>query len=970
MKIKMKINAKMLIYILSTSVLIFAISVGYISMQTRKLALKDAEKLASRVAQLNALKIEKDLSQDLSVLHTLAAAFRVYKDMPEKEWKDMFLKMYYEVYQENPDFYKLWDSWELNQYDSTWTKDYGRFAYTVFKQDGVIKHSESIRSMDGDNELYGKIKRLSCDMLWEPYWDAFVEQSEVKKFMTSLSSPIYKNGQFAGIVAADIIMDKFQLMVQQIKPYENCTAFLTSNEGIIVGHPIESLIGKPFTEFAPEYENQFNLMDQIKQGKSNTFIGYDQNNKKVLITIAPVVIGDSNTPWSLGLIIPVKVILKEANLTQMGSLIVSLFGILLLSAIIFVIARNMSGSLKKTTTILEKLSIGDIEDVENLEINSGDEIAEMASSVNLLMEGLNKTTVFAEQIGEGNLKAEFVPLSQKDLLGNALLKMRQSLVHAEEEEKNRRIEDEKQNWATEGLAKFGEILRTSSNNIEGLAFNIMSNLINYLKVNQGALFVVDDTNESDLILEMKSAIAYGRRKFIKKQVAVGEELVGRCAFEKKTIYMTDIPQSYIQITSGLGTANPTALLLVPLVLNESIFGVVELASFKPIEKYQIDFVEKLGESIASTISTVKVNEKTSLLLKQSKQQSEELAAQEEEMRQNLEELQATQEEAARREFEATGVIKALSSTAFTVEYDLDGTILSANDKYTNLLGVSQEQIIGKKHSDGYEFTPEMKANYDLFWGDLRRGVSKKQTNKVNYNGKELWIEESYTPIVGQNEDKPYKILKIGFDITSQVLREKELKFQKSEIEKETNELEKYKSTIALLEEKIKTLETRETPKTDKGPVGKPVVPKSEKNPEPEPSTDELILWDQDFVVGINELDEQHKQLVNLANQVHQAFVQNKNKKEIKEIIRSLIDFASYHFGNEEQYFEQFGYEKAKEHIALHKAFVKELTSLQNEYSSGKLKFTDKTMKFIREWLPEHFMKVDVLYIDLFKTNGL
>jgi PAS domain S-box-containing protein len=87
--------------------------------------------------------------------------------------------------------------------------------------------------------------------------------------------------------------------------------------------------------------------------------------------------------------------------------------------------------------------------------------------------------------------------------------------------------------------------------------------------------------------------------------------------------------------------------LVPAILNDEVFGIIELVSFNKFEPYQIAFIEKIGESIASTISNARVNDRTNKLLEQSKQQAEELAAQEEEMRQNLEELQATQEEVAR-----------------------------------------------------------------------------------------------------------------------------------------------------------------------------------------------------------------------------------------------------------------------------------------------------------------------------------
>ena len=183
------------------------------------------------------------------------------------------------------------------------------------------------------------------------------------------------------------------------------------------------------------------------------------------------------------------------------------------------------------------------------------------------------------------------------------------------------------------------------------------------------------------------------------------------------------------------------------------------------------------------------------MLEQSKGQAEELAAQEEEMRQNLEELQATQEEAARREYETTGIINAVGVVAFTVEYDVEGVIVNCNNKFADMLGLSPEQIIGQKHSQGYEFSDEMKASYDKFWNDLLKGKTIRQTNKIKMNGREAWIDETYTPIKNQSDGKSYKILKIGFDVTEQIQKENKIKDQEIKIKRESMLLSEYQDRI-------------------------------------------------------------------------------------------------------------------------------------------------------------------------------
>jgi PAS domain S-box-containing protein len=228
--------------------------------------------------------------------------------------------------------------------------------------------------------------------------------------------------------------------------------------------------------------------------------------------------------------------------------------------------------------------------------------------------------------------------------------------------------------------------------------------------------------------------------------------------------MTDLPQDYIEITSGLGGSNPDSLLVVPLKMEDQVYGVIEIASFNKFENYQIEFVEKVAQNIASTIQSVKVSIQTKELLEKSQQQSEEMAAQEEEMRQNMEELQATQEEAARKGAEMGSLINALENSSCIVEYNPEGFITKVNDNYLNLLNLSRAEVIGTHHSDKMDFTNKQKKEYNKFWNDLKKGITKKEKSKFIVNDKELIFVEVYTPVMN-DEGKVERILKISNEIS-------------------------------------------------------------------------------------------------------------------------------------------------------------------------------------------------------------
>jgi GAF domain-containing protein len=265
---------------------------------------------------------------------------------------------------------------------------------------------------------------------------------------------------------------------------------------------------------------------------------------------------------------------------------------------------------------------------------------------------LESMTSFANHIGQGNYEYTLaIDEHEKDSLAKALINMKEKLNSVAEE-------DKKRNWINIGFAKISEIIR-NNNHTDDFYFSMVSFLVQYLNANQGGLFIINNQNENDKFIELKACLAYERKKFLQKRIEIGEGLIGRCMQEAASIYMTQIPENYITITSGLGEANPSCLLLVPLKVNTEIFGIVEIASFNGLAPYQIEFVEKIAESIGSAIAGVKMNERTKLLLEKAQQQAEELRAQEEEMRQNLEELATTQEEMLRKEREYMQIIETL-----------------------------------------------------------------------------------------------------------------------------------------------------------------------------------------------------------------------------------------------------------------------------------------------------------------------
>ena len=339
---------------------------------------------------------------------------------------------------------------------------------------------------------------------------------------------------------------------------------------------------------------------------------------------------------------------------KIAEAVIVLFSIIaLLSVAILVFlyrdSRYIVRSIKMLRRYIVKLGKGELPD--EIEIKGTDEIEDMKQSVNTLTENLKSTRDFVIEVGNGNFEKEINVFNGEGELGSNLINMRKKLLQVSSERAQQNKESERRNWTNEGIGLFAELLRKNNNNIEDLSYDIIKHLVKYTKSNQGGIFIKNQKLKEKITYDLKAAYAYDRRKFVDSSIIIGEGILGTCAIEAETVYMTDIPDNYLEITSGLGGANPNCLLIVPLKREQEVLGMIEIASFKEFEKFEIKFIEKIADSVASHLYFVQMNMKTNELLEKTQSQAEEMAAQEEEMRQNLEELTVTQERLASREQE-------------------------------------------------------------------------------------------------------------------------------------------------------------------------------------------------------------------------------------------------------------------------------------------------------------------------------
>jgi hemerythrin len=134
----------------------------------------------------------------------------------------------------------------------------------------------------------------------------------------------------------------------------------------------------------------------------------------------------------------------------------------------------------------------------------------------------------------------------------------------------------------------------------------------------------------------------------------------------------------------------------------------------------------------------------------------------------------------------------------------------------------------------------------------------------------------------------------------------------------------------------------------------------------------LITWEEDFSVGVKEIDQQHQKMIEILNNLYNLVSANDfSDQKIGEILKELVDYADYHFSTEEKYFKQFEYEKTVEHIQIHDDYRKRVAEMKEQYESGQHNniLSDLSV-FLNSWWIWHINNTDKDYTQSFHDHGL
>ncbi len=390
------------------------------------------------------------------------------------------------------------------------------------------------------------------------------------------------------------------------------------------------------------------------------------------------------------------------------------------------------------------------------------EFTDVFSKLNKLNYKINEISEFVNHLVKDNYEIKFKDYNKQNILELSLVKLRDKLKENIELNKKQQKEEQLRQWSADGQAKFNDILRESSSGMKTLTEASLINLVKFFNAAQGGFFILNDDVQPP-VLELTSAFAYDRIKALTKTINLGDGIIGMCALEKNTVWLNNVPEGYMEIESGLGEAPPSNILIVPVKTEDSLLGIIEIASFNKFNNNEVKFIENIAENIASTLETTKISDRTSGLLEETQKKSDELAMRDSEMSEKIVELREAQKETRRSETEMSGLITAVDKVLFKLELSIKGRILTANNLFLNKINFRPDEL---KIKNFIELVDELdKKEFDDIFNRIKNNESvQKNITLVSKQNSKIRVLSLFTAIKN-DADQIVRILFLGDNIS-------------------------------------------------------------------------------------------------------------------------------------------------------------------------------------------------------------
>lgn len=764
----MSIRNRLLVSGFGVCLLVFLVATLIVSVQLEDQQSTDALAKGHLVAANQAQKIARPLQKAMTTARLLADAMVGVTPSSAKETMLRFQENARSILSSGVPIFSIAATIDYRYFNTHHPNPYGYRQTQLVKWGSATLLYDSLYDLNGvstrpDYQLYTHAKQ---HVVLDPHFTSFGSNGQ-QEYVVSVCAPIVSAGDTAvGMLTVDLPLKIWHDISYTAPPLPGAYAMLAAADLTLVAYPNPENLGVHISSVLPNLQDPEATMKRIVRGDTIDQVYTDPQGVPMCFFTYPVSMLEEATPWVYCMVAPLSALTRSTETTLTRVYTTTAFSLVVLFVLFFIIATRLTRPLVSASESLGKLSLGAIDDSQYLEIVRKDEVGDIATSTNRLLNSLREKTEFAKAIGKGDLDVE-LQVGDADVLGQSLVDMQRGLRAVNEREEKQRKYEEQQAWSTRGVARFSELFRQSSGTVEDFSYSILRELLQYVDANVGALFLQVEEPDKASYYKLTASYAYQVRKYASKEIMLGEGLVGRCALEAKRIYLTDLPEGYITISSGLGEQKPKALLLLPMLVNDRVIGVVELASFTLFPEYKIQFSEQIVSTFGATLLTVRSHHQTKQLLEEARLRQQTQRSQEEALKQNLEELQAIQESAKHQEALMTSLNRALQAACSVITYDLEARVVEVNNVYLATIHASREQLVGTHLTEGMDAHTTFVRDFPQFWQTVLGGqISHRVQTEVKFGREHFRFMDTYAPVLDE-EGAVINVLRIAYPLQEQ-----------------------------------------------------------------------------------------------------------------------------------------------------------------------------------------------------------
>lgn len=488
---RLTMNRKLLVTLLPLAIVILVVILLFIRSAVLNSVSDTAKQTAHGLVQADGELLLDEVLRNIGEVNSLAAVLQSIEHVNQFERRDFIKALLHAYVQDNDNLLGAWSGWEADALDgldelyqnSDGHDSTGRFIPYWYRENQDIKLTHLLDYTDAEKgAYYQRVKRTGKPIVLDPFEYPIGDQMVL---MTTIAVPIVINGEFVGVVGADISVANFQPLVSATNTAVSVSA-LFGSDGTIMAHPEPQRIGKLMENTEHDFmgEHLNSATQAVKSGQPFIAEFYAQMmDEAVMVAYVPIKLGNTDTYWSFARIVPMSEVLAEVNSIFKQVLLIGVAGIVIFIVAIIILARTLAQPLDEAAAAMEDVASGEGDLTRRLPVTGRDEVSRLSHAFNVFAERVQQLVgqlaqhsqtlaATAAQLGQTSLQASKGAEQQREEIDQVAAAMDEMTATVQDVANNAQLTSDATQTGRQQTEHGTELIKDVSETIAGQAREI------------------------------------------------------------------------------------------------------------------------------------------------------------------------------------------------------------------------------------------------------------------------------------------------------------------------------------------------------------------------------------------------------------------------------------------------------------------------------------------------------------------